>query len=180
MGTGSRRLDLRYVPDRASAGCLSRFSESRYVTAGLAEPPHSPWKDAYQGRILGSGAFIDRVRAMVRSNISCQRRRESRLIQGLSFSRVIEFVRASYEIDRSELGRRESRHPARAALAYLARSLTTVTNAGLVGELGMSRAESVPNRTRPFAAWLATDAKVRERSRGFERELQVSRPLKLT
>ena len=36
----------------------------RYVTAGLAEPPESPWRDAYQGWLLGSGGFVDRVRAM--------------------------------------------------------------------------------------------------------------------
>jgi hypothetical protein len=29
----------------------------RYVTAGLSEPPQSPWKDAYHGWVLGSGAF---------------------------------------------------------------------------------------------------------------------------
>jgi hypothetical protein len=51
--------------------------------------------------------------------------------------------------------------------------LTTVTNAGLIAELGVLRAESVPNLTRRFAAWLATDAKVRERLRGIERELQA-------
>jgi len=135
----------------------------RYVTAGLAEPPDSPWKGAYQGWILGSEAFIDRVSAMVRGNPGRERRRESRLIQGQTLSRVIEVVCASYEIDRAELRRRGSRHPARAALAYLARRFTTVTNAGLVPELGVSRAESVPNLTRRFAAWLATDAKVRKR-----------------
>jgi hypothetical protein len=58
-------------------------------------------------------------------------------------------------------------------LAYVARSLTTVTSAGLVAELGVSRAQSVPNLTRRFAAWLATDAKVRERLRDLERELQA-------
>jgi hypothetical protein len=56
---------------------------------------------------------------------------------------------------------------------YLARSLTTVANAGLVAELGVSCAESVPNLTRRFATWLAGDAKVRERLRGLEGELQV-------
>jgi hypothetical protein len=63
---------------------------------------------------------------------------------------------------------------ARAALAYLARSLTTVTSAGLVPELEVSRAESVRNPSRQFATWLATDAKIRERLRGLERELQAS------
>ena len=152
----------------------------RYVTAGLAEPPASPWKEAYHGWILGSEAFIDRVRAMVRTNPGREQRRESRLIRGVTLSRVIEVVCASYEIDRSELRRRGSRHPARAALAYLARSFTTVANVGLVEELGVSRAESVPNLTRRFAAWLATDAKVRERLNGLERELQLSCTLELT
>jgi hypothetical protein len=57
--------------------------------------------------------------------------------------------------------------------------LTTVTNAGLVAELGVSRAESVPNLTGRFAAWLATDTKVRERLRGLERELQAFWSLEL-
>jgi REP element-mobilizing transposase RayT len=35
----------------------------RYVTTGVAEPPESPWWDAYQSWVLGSGAFVDRVRA---------------------------------------------------------------------------------------------------------------------
>jgi putative transposase len=40
-------------------------SYRRYVTAGLLEPPESPWKEAYHGWILGSGEFIDRVKEMV-------------------------------------------------------------------------------------------------------------------
>jgi hypothetical protein len=47
-----------------------------------------------------------------------------------------------------------------------------VTSAGLVAQLGLSRAESVPNLTRRFAAWLASDAKDRERLSGLQRELQ--------
>jgi len=152
----------------------------RYVTAGLSEPPESPWKEAYHGWILGSGAFIDRVRAMVRGEPRRERRRESRLIQGLTLSRVSEVVCASYEVDRAELRRRGSRHPARAALAYLARSRTAATNAELAAVLGVSRAESVPNLTRRFAAWLATDARVRERLRGLEEELDESGPSGIT
>jgi putative transposase len=152
----------------------------RYVTAGLAEPPDSPWKEAYQGWLLGSETFIDRVCAMVRGKPGPERRRESRLIQAVALSRVIEVVCASYQIDRAELKRRGSRHPARAALAYLARKLTTVTNAGLVAELGVSRAESVPNLTRRFAAWLATDANVRKRLESLKSELQLSSQPELT
>jgi hypothetical protein len=74
------------------------------------------------------------------------------------------------------LRRRGSRHPARAALADLARSRTAATHAERAAVLGVSRAESVPNLTRRFAAWLATDARVREQLRCLEEELDESGP----
>jgi hypothetical protein len=51
------------------------------------------------------------------------------------------------------------------------RSRTAATNAELAAMLGVSRAESVPNLTRRFGAWLATDAGVREQLRCLEEEL---------
>ncbi len=147
----------------------------RYVTAGLAEPPESPWKEAYHGWVLGSAAFVDRVRAIVRGEPRRERRRESRLILGLPLSRISELVCAYYEIERVELSRRGNRHPARAALAYLARRRTAATNAELATVLGVSRAESVPNLTRRFATWLESDAKVRHQLRGLEEQLEISR-----
>ena len=83
----------------------------RYVIAGLSEAPESPWKEAYHGWILGSGSFIERVRAMVRGEPSGNRRKESRLLHSLPLSRVCEVVCASYEIEPKELSRRGSRHP---------------------------------------------------------------------
>jgi len=83
---------------------------------------------------------------------------------------------ACIEVDRAELRRRGSRHPARAALAYLARSRTAATNGELAPVLGLSRAESVPNLTRRFAVWLTTDASVREQLRGLEEQLDESGP----
>jgi REP element-mobilizing transposase RayT len=55
----------------------------RYVTAGLTEPPASPWAEAHHGWILGSRTFVDRVAALVRGGPSREPRRESRLVQGL-------------------------------------------------------------------------------------------------
>jgi len=42
----------------------------QYVTAGLCEPPQSFWNEAYQGWILGSGAFIERVRGWCAANLA--------------------------------------------------------------------------------------------------------------
>jgi hypothetical protein len=152
----------------------------RYVTVGLSEPPKSPWKEAYHGWILGSGAFIDRVRAMVRGEPRRERRRELRLMQGATLARGSEVVCALYDVDRAELRRRGSRHPARAALDYLARTRTAATNAELAALLGVSRAESVPNLTRRFAARLATDARVRQQLKALEVELDESGPSEIT
>ncbi len=143
----------------------------RFVTAGLAEPPEPPWKAAHQGWILGSRVFADQVGAMVRGEARRDLRRESRLARGHSLERAREVVCAAYGIVASELGRRGSRHPARAALAYLARRCTAATNAELMGVLGVSRPESVPNLTRRYASWLSSDADVRRDYRRLEDEL---------
>jgi len=143
----------------------------RYVTAGLSEPVESPWNAAYHGWILGSRAFINRITAMVRGEPRRERRRESRLLQSLPLSRVVATVCTYFEIEETELSRRGSRHPARAALAYLARSQTMSTNTELATTLGLSRPECVPNLTRRFAARLGTDATARRQLRCLEEQL---------
>ncbi len=120
----------------------------RYVEAGLSTPPESPWADAHHGRILGSQKFVARVRAMVSQEPRRDRRRESRRVQGISIERDSDVVCAEYRIKQLELSQRESRHAARAAMAYLARRHTAATNGELTEILGASRAESVPNLTR--------------------------------
>jgi putative transposase len=160
--------------DGSSGGSDPAGAYRRYVTAGLSKPPESPWKEAYHGWILGSDTFVERVRAMVRGEPRREQRRELRLLLSLPLSRVSEVVCAHYKIDHKELSRRGSGHPARAALAYLARRRTVATNAELAIMLGLSRAESVPNLTRRFGAWLAIDAKIRNQLRDLEKELDGS------
>ena len=83
-------------------------------------------------------------------------------MRGLSIARVSKVACAEYGIERWRLSQRGSRHPARAALAYLARRHTAATNGDLTEILGVSRAESVPNLTRRFEAWLSGDSRVRK------------------
>ena len=59
---------------------------------------------------------------------------------------------------RVELKTVKAANPARAAMAYLCGRYTTVTNGELnARSSAVSRAESVPNLTRRFDAWLSTD-----------------------
>ena len=94
--------------------------------------------------------------------------------------RVSEVVCAFFEIERAELSLRGSRHPARAALAYLARGRTAATNVELAATLRISRAESVPNLTRRFGAWLATDPRVRKQLRHSKERLYDLGAFKVT
>jgi hypothetical protein len=54
---------------------------------------------------------------------------------------------------------------------YLARRHTAAMNGELTANLGVSRAESVPNLTRRFYAWLSIDARVRKQWERLELEL---------
>jgi hypothetical protein len=117
---------------------------------------------------------------MVRGEPRRERRRESRMIEGQPLSRVSDVVCDVYEIERAALSRRGSRHPARAALAYLARRRTAATNAELATIIGVSRPESVPNLTRRFDGWLETDGGVREQLRRLEEQLDPPGSLKQT
>src|SRR5262245_4155502 len=62
----------------------------RFVASGFSQPPTSPWSDAYHGWILGSQKFVDRVRSIVKNGPRRDQRRESRHIQALPISRVID------------------------------------------------------------------------------------------
>ena len=144
--------------------------------AGLSQPPESPWSEAYHGWILGSQKFVDRVRAIVKERPRRDRRRESRRVEGLSISRVSEVVCAEYGIELSELGHRGSRHPARAAMAYLARRYTAASRGELTEVLGLPRAESVPSLTRRFDAWLSSDSRVCRRLKRLVDKLTAEAP----
>jgi hypothetical protein len=141
------------------------------VTAGLTEPSKTPWQDAHHGWILGSLAFVDRIGLLIRGEPQREQRRELRMVTGLPLTRVCDVICASYEIDRSLLSQRGSSHPARMALAYLARLRTTATNAELAAMLGLSRAESVGNLTKRFKASLTTRAAFREQLNVIQSEL---------
>ena len=106
---------------------------------------------------LGSAAFSETLRQHVGKSPPRERRREAREAIEIDLERLCQVISASYGVEPSALKRRGSRHPARTALAYLARRYTATTNAGLVSVLGVSRAESVPNLTRRFVSWLEAD-----------------------
>jgi len=145
----------------------------RFVTAGLDDPPPAPWAGARHGWIVGSAAFAERLRREVGKNPPIERRREAREALQIDLARVTQVVTQFYGVDQAELKRRGSRHPARAALVYLARHYTSSTNAELVPVLGVSRPESIPNLTRRFQQRFQSNTEVSGQLRQIEQMLGV-------
>jgi putative transposase len=172
-----RRLDWPAY-DELLKSCAGEFGGTdpaqayrRYVTAGLAEPLASPWSDAHHGWLLGSAAFVARVRKLVRDDPPREQRRESRLTQSVGLEEIRKVVCRIYKVELSELNRRGSRHEARPAFAFLARRYTVATHTELAQVLGVCRPDSVPNLTKRFAKWLVERKEVRRRLEVLEREL---------
>jgi hypothetical protein len=166
--------------DGAFGGGDANGAYRRYVTQGLEESVPSPWLEARHGWILGSEAFIDRIRTIVEGNRSRDRRREGRQIEATELPRLCRVVCAFYGIEPSELRRRGSKHPARPVLAHLARQYSQATNAELAVVLGLGRAESVPNLTKRLANWVSKDRKALEELGQLEQELSETTPRRKT
>jgi hypothetical protein len=107
----------------------------------------------------------------VRKSWSIRRRGPGRVIPRSCAANLADGICARFEVERTELSIRGSRHPARVVLAYLARSRMVASNTEQAATHGVSRAERSPNLTRRFGAWLATDAGVRDQSGRLEKRL---------
>jgi len=55
----------RVLGEFGRAASQARRSYGRFLRAGLDEPPASPFRDAVRGLLLGSSAFVDRVRRLL-------------------------------------------------------------------------------------------------------------------
>jgi hypothetical protein len=120
----------------------------RYVEAGLADPPPSPFRETFGGWVLGSQGFVQRLRTLAGSVTSDPPLREARQLARLEVGRVLAAVGEYYGLDVAALGRRHDRHVARPMAAWLCRRYTEATLSELAACLGLSRADSVPSLVR--------------------------------
>ena len=108
----------------------------------------SPFEQAIDGWILGSESFADRVRELLqpedRRPSAKKGRRKARITQ----EQIVQTVCDVLEVDPVVLSTRGSRHPARALVAYLSRYATDSTLTQIAEQLGLSRADCVPNQIR--------------------------------
>jgi REP element-mobilizing transposase RayT len=148
-------------------------SYRRYVTAGLKEPVASPFGSAWQELALGSEEFLRQVKSRLTGSTLPSGAISPRRLAGLDRKRVYETVLRYYGRPAEALGRRGGRDGLRAVAAYLARRCTDATLREVAIDLGLSRADSVPNLTRRVERGLPTSAVLRADLRAIEDLLQV-------
>jgi REP element-mobilizing transposase RayT len=143
----------------------------RYVEAGLANPPRSPFRDALGGWILGSDRFIDRLRQLVGTAPGDRSTAEVRQLLGRDPHAVIAAVADYYSVPLELFSRRHESHIARDVAAWLCRRHTEATLQELAAPFGLSGAMSVPNLTKRLEAKLARSPKLRRELNEIEKRL---------
>ena len=152
----------------------------RYVTAGLKEPVASPFDSAWQGLVLGSQEFLRDVKSRLRTSPTPAReplispQRLAPLDRQVVYATVLSY----YQRPAEALGRCGSRDGARAVAAYLARRWSDVTLGELARDLGLSRADSVPNLTRRVERERASSSRLRTDLNAIEDLLRMQRETK--
>ncbi|MGE3819585.1 MAG: transposase [Isosphaeraceae bacterium] len=129
---------------------------ARFVEAGLAEPPPSPFRETFGGWVLGSAAFVDRLRALAGPVTENPPIPETRQLAGSDPERICVTVAAFYGLDPEALRTKGGSHVARGVAAWLCRRHTEAPLRELAVRLGLSRADSVPNLTRRVETRLKT------------------------
>ncbi len=134
----------------------------RYVQQGVKMPPESPFQKAAHGWLLGSQAFVDRIRHEMKSPRFADEVPRARTLAALDFRTVFAAVSEYFHVDQAIFAQRGDGHIARAAAAWLSRRLTTATLRELSVPLGLSRPESVSNLTRRMERQLPRDPKMKQ------------------
>ena len=134
----------------------------RFVEAGLAEPPQNPLKRAVHGWLVGSEAFVDRIRSQVQPPRHQDEVPASRQLASLDSKTVIATVAEYYGVDSDQFKVRRSRELSRDVAAWLCRRLVSGTLRDLAAAFGVEHPDSVRNLVRRVNRALSTSRSVQK------------------
>jgi putative transposase len=129
-------------------GSNSRKAYCRYVESGMQDDLPNPLREAREGWLLGSEAFVEQIKGLFNKPELLDQVPQARSLARLSATEVILSV-ASYFGTTPELYRtRRSTAPGRDLAAWLAYRLTNATLRELSKAFGLSHPDSVSNLLR--------------------------------
>ena len=131
----------------------------RFVEAGVVDPPDNPFDAAWEGWLLGSKEFLDKIKARFVDPQHPDQVRQARRLRSPSAADVISAVAAHFEVSVEQYCQRRSDAAGRDLAAYLAHHHTTATLRELAPQFGLTHPDSVSNLTRRAARQLAASKK---------------------
>jgi putative transposase len=178
-GYGSRRArfdwvayDFVYAAWQGDVG--GRDPENayrRYVERGLTQPPENPFRDAIHGWLLGSLAFVDKIRARAGQAESHEGVPAARRLSAIDLGKIHSAVAAHYGVDPQSFRNLRAESISRDVAAWLSRQLTSCTLRELAAVFGLSNADSVRNLTRRVDRALPDSSKLRQDIARIRQEL---------
>jgi chromosomal replication initiation ATPase DnaA len=134
----------------------------RFVEEGIREPPQNPLLTAWEGWLLGSEAFVKRIKHLASTPNQLDQVPRSRRLVNLDAEQVIDPVANYFGVEPAAYAMRRSTAAGRELAAYLAHRRTTSTLRELASPFGLTHPDSVSNLTRRADKLIAESATARK------------------
>jgi len=153
----------------------ARRAYAHYLAEGLATGPVSPLKDVVASTLLGSDAFVERVREWARDRLPDRDVPAARELRAKVTLEAVEAVVCDvFGVEPEQLHRpRQRGNDARATLAYLARRWTAIPAEELGNRLGGVSGAAISQTVAKVTDRLCTDSALRARARACESALPL-------
>jgi len=151
----------------------ARRAYAEYLDEGLAKPPQSPLRGAVAGTLLGSEAFVERIRAWVQDRLPDRDVPAARELRShIPVEAVERTVCRVFGVEAGRLGERRRRgNDARGAAIYLCRKLTGEPLAVLAERFGGVSQPAITFAATEFARRLADEPPLARAVRACELEV---------
>jgi hypothetical protein len=176
-----RRLDWVAYDSVLSAwqskqgGKNSTSAYRRFVDAGLEDPPDNPLDAAVEGWLLGSAAFVKRVKRSVQAPTHGDEVPAARRLAALPLQRVLRAVAEEFGGSVADFAARHSKSQSRDLAAWLARRLTAATLRELQSPFGLRHPDSVRALLNRAEQALSDSPALRRRLDRVKKQLQGDR-----
>ena len=129
-------------------GKNAEMAYRRFVESGLETPPTNPLDDALDGWLLGSEAFIQKIKKLLTTTPHVDELPKARRLTSMGANQVIAVVAAYFKTSPSSYQTKRSTAAGRDLAAFLAHRQTTATLRELATAFGLSHPDSVSNLIR--------------------------------
>jgi hypothetical protein len=120
----------------------------RFVESGIEDPPSNPLRAAWEGWLLGSEAFLNRIKQRMSTPTHPDQVPRARRLASLHAEEVIAATARYYGLDPKTYAARRSTAAGRELVAFLAHRRTTSTLRELAALFGLRHPDSVSNLIR--------------------------------